>query len=97
MRKLTPVPMDATAHAVYLTGAAINSLIQALPLGTAYGIGIVRIVMMTGRLMQHKGSLARAVLPLVIHLKWAGTGLSERWSAASYCWMSCLITPISGV
>ena len=70
MRKLTPVPMDATAHAVYLTGAAINSLIQALPSGTAYGIGIVRIVMMTGRLMPHKGSLARAVLPLVIHLKW---------------------------
>jgi hypothetical protein len=25
---------------------------------------------MTGRLMQHKGSLARAVLPLVIHLRW---------------------------
>jgi hypothetical protein len=70
MRKLTPVPMDATAHAVYLTGAAINSLIQALPSGTAYGIGIVLIVMMTGRLMQHKGSLARAVLPLVIHLRW---------------------------
>src|SRR5438067_5959163 len=70
MRKLTPIPMDATAHAVYLTGAAINSLIQALPAGTAYGIGIVRIVMMTGRLMPHKGSLARAVLPLVIHLKW---------------------------
>ena len=70
MRKLTPVPMDATAHAVYLTGAAINSLIQALPSGTAYCIGIVLIVMMTGRLMQHKGSLARAVLPLVIHLKW---------------------------
>src|SRR5437588_115455 len=70
MRKLAPVLMDATAHAVYLTGAAINSLIQALPSGTAYGIGIVRIVMMTGRLMPHKGSLARAVLPLVIHLKW---------------------------
>jgi hypothetical protein len=36
MRKLTPVPMDAAAHAVYLTAAAINSLIQALPSGTAY-------------------------------------------------------------
>src|SRR2546423_3965798 len=70
MRKLTPIPMDATAHAVYLTGAAINSLIQALPSGTAYCIGIGLIVMMTGRLMQHKGSLARAVLPLVLHLKW---------------------------
>src|SRR5207248_3368095 len=70
MRKLTPVPMDATAHAVYLTGAAINSLIQALPSGTAYGIGVVLIVMMTGRLMQYKGSLARAVLPFVVHLTW---------------------------
>src|SRR5437763_1914569 len=70
MRKLTPVLMDATAHAVYLTGAAINSLIQALPSGTAYGIGIVRIVMMTGRLMPDKGSVARAVLAVVIHLKW---------------------------
>ena len=28
------------------------------------------IVMMTGRLMQSKGSLARAVLPFVVHLKW---------------------------
>jgi hypothetical protein len=55
---------------VYLTAAAISSLIQTLPSGTAYCIGIVLIVMMTGRLMQHKGSLARAVLPLVIHLKW---------------------------
>jgi hypothetical protein len=49
---------------------AINNLIQTLPKGTAYCIGIVLIVMMTGRLVQSKGSLARAVLPLVIHLKW---------------------------
>jgi hypothetical protein len=70
MRKPTLVPTDATAHPVYLTAAAINSLIQTLPAGTAYCIGIVLIVMMTGRLMQHKGSLARAVLPLVIHLRW---------------------------
>jgi hypothetical protein len=42
-----------------------------LPSGKAYGIGIVRIVMMTGRLMQHKGRLARAVLPLLgLHLRW---------------------------
>jgi hypothetical protein len=70
MRKLTLIPTGATAHTVYLTAAAINSLIQTLPSGTAYCIGIVLIVMMTGRLMQHKGSLARAVLPLVIHLRW---------------------------
>jgi hypothetical protein len=48
----------------------VSSVIQTLPAGTAYFIGIVLIVMMTGRLMQHKGSLARAVLPLVMHLKW---------------------------
>ena len=70
MRKLTLIPTDATAHPVYLTAAVINSLIRTLPSGTAYCIGIVLIVMMTGRLMQHKGSLARAVLPLVIHLRW---------------------------
>jgi hypothetical protein len=49
---------------------AINSLIYHLPKGTAYCIGIILIVMMTGRLVQSKGSLARAVWPLVIHLKW---------------------------
>ncbi|HZC02209.1 MAG TPA: hypothetical protein VE844_12885 [Gammaproteobacteria bacterium] len=70
MRKLILIPTDGTAHSVYLTAGAINSLIQTLPSGTAYCIGIVLIVMMRGRLMQHKGSLARAVLPLVIHLRW---------------------------
>lgn len=49
---------------------AINKLIHTLPKGTAYCIGIILIVMMTGRLVQSKGSLARAALPLVIHLKW---------------------------
>jgi hypothetical protein len=48
---------------VYLIAAVISSLIQSLPSGTAYCIGIVLIVMETGRLMQHKGSLARAALP----------------------------------
>ena len=70
MRKLTLIPPDPTTDPVYLTAAAISSLIQTLPSGTAYGIGVVLIVMMTGRLMQYKGSLARAVLPFVVHLKW---------------------------
>jgi hypothetical protein len=70
MRKPTFVSTDATADPVYLTAAAISSLIQTLPCGTAYCIGIVLIVMVTGRLMQHKGSLARAALPLVLHLGW---------------------------
>src|SRR5262244_2816506 len=71
MRKLTLIPPDPTTDPVYLTAAAISSLIQTLPSGTAYGIGVVLIVMMTGRLMQYKGSLARAVLPFVVHLKWS--------------------------
>ncbi len=53
-----------------LTASAVNYLIKILPSGTAYCIGIVLVVMMTGRLVQSKGSLARAVLPLVFHLKW---------------------------
>ncbi len=70
MRKPILVPPDPTADPVYLTAAAISSVIQSLPSGTAYCIGIVLIVMMTGRLLQHKGSLARAALPFVVHLKW---------------------------
>jgi hypothetical protein len=48
----------------------VSSLIQTLPSGTAFSIGIVLIVMMTGRLVQSKGSLARAALPFVVHLRW---------------------------
>jgi hypothetical protein len=70
MRKLTPIPPAATVNPVYLMAAAISSLIQTLPSGTAYCIGIVLMVMVTGRLMQHKGSLARAALPRVAHLEW---------------------------
>ena len=70
MRKLTPIPSAATVNPVYLMAAAINSLIQTLPLGRAYCIGIVLMVMVTGRLRQHKGSLARAALPRVAHLEW---------------------------
>jgi hypothetical protein len=61
---------DPTADPVYLTAAAISSLIQTLPSGTAYFVGIVLIAIMTGRLLQHKGSLARAVFPFVAHRRW---------------------------
>ena len=47
----------------------MHSLLQLLPSGTAYCIGVVLIVTMTGRLVHHKGSLARAV-PFVVHLRW---------------------------
>jgi hypothetical protein len=55
---------------VYLAASAINSLIRALPAGTAYFIGILLITMFTGQLVHHRGSLARAALPYVVHLRW---------------------------
>src|SRR5207302_136979 len=70
MKTLYPVPPDPSTDPVSLTAAAVHSLIQPLPSGTAFCIGIVLIVMMTGRLVQTKGSLARAVLPFVVHLRW---------------------------
>jgi hypothetical protein len=45
-------------------------VIRVLPVGTAYFIGIVLLTMFTGQLVHHQGSLARAALPYVIHLRW---------------------------
>src|SRR5256712_11958649 len=70
MKTLYPVPPDPSTDPVSLAAAAVHSLIQPLPRGTGFCIGIVLIVMMTGRLVQTKGSLARAVLPFVVHLRW---------------------------
>jgi len=70
MKKPIPFSRYPSTDPVSLAAAAVHSLIQLLPSGTAYSIGIVLIVMMTGRLVQHKGSLARAVLPFVVHLRW---------------------------
>jgi len=55
---------------VYLAASAINTLLCGLPAGTAYFIGVVLITMMTGQLVQHQGSLARAAWPFVAHLRW---------------------------
>jgi len=55
---------------VYLAASAVNNLVRVLPAGTAYFIGIVLITMFTGQLVHHQGSLARAVLPYVVHLRW---------------------------
>jgi hypothetical protein len=70
MKETTPISRDPSTDPVYLASAAVSRLIQGLPSGTAFFIGVVLIVMMTGRLVQSKGSLARAVLPLVVHLRW---------------------------
>ena len=55
---------------MYLAASAVNNLIRTLPAGTAYFIGIVLLTMMTGQLVHHQGSLARAALPYVLHLRW---------------------------
>ena len=55
---------------MYLAASAVNNLIRPLPSGTAYFIGIVLLTMFTGQLVHHQGSLARAALPYVVHLRW---------------------------
>ncbi len=55
---------------MYLAAQAVNNLVRGLPAGTAYFIGIVLITMFTGQLVHHQGSLARAALPYVVHLRW---------------------------
>lgn len=70
MRKRNPVHQDPSPDPVSLASAAVPSLIQLWPSGTACFLGVVLIVMMTGRLVYHQGSFARAALPFVVHLRW---------------------------
>src|SRR5215467_7670286 len=70
MKTLYPVPLDPSTDPAYLVAAAVQSLSHPLPAGTAFCIGVVLIVMMTGRLVQTKGRLARAVVPFVVSLRW---------------------------
>mgnify|MGYP001604587987 CR=1 FL=1 len=70
MNKNIPRSQEPNLDPVYLASDAVKSLIQTLPAGTGYFIAIAVIVMMSGRLVECKGSLARAVLPLVANIKW---------------------------
>lgn len=70
MKKKQQNPSDLSDDPVYLAAEAVNSLIRSLPSGTAYLVGVILIVMMTGRLAATKGSLASAVFPLVVQLQW---------------------------
>ena len=70
MSKPSNASQPLAVQPVYLAASAINSVIHALPAGTAYFIGIVLITMFTGQLVHHQGSLARAALPYVLHLRW---------------------------
>ena len=85
MSQTTETSPTAPADPLKLAAAAINHLIKVLPSGTAYCIGIVLVVMMTGRLVQSKGSLARAVLPLVFHLKWGWHRVERSMERGQVC------------
>lgn len=62
---------------MYLAASVVASLLGVLPGGTAYFVGIVLITMMTGQLVHHQGSLARAALPYVLHLRWGWHGVER--------------------
>ena len=85
MTKHTQTALHPTIAPVYLASGLVNNLIICLPAGTAYFIGIVLIVMMTGELMQHKGSLARAALPYVIHLRWGWHRVHRALERGKFC------------
>jgi hypothetical protein len=70
MSKPNKTPPLLTASPVYLAAQAVNNLVRGLPRGTAYFIGIVLITLFTGQLVHPQGSLARAVLPYVVQLRW---------------------------
>ena len=70
MSKPSNASQPLAVQPVYLAASALNSVLAAVPAGTAYFIGIVLITMFTGQLVHHQGSLARAALPYVLQLRW---------------------------
>jgi hypothetical protein len=91
---------------VYLAASAVASLLVVLPRGTAYFVGIVFITMMTGQLVHHQGSLARAVLPYVLHLRWGWHRVERAMErgkvpvdqlfeqALNWCWQYLPVEPV---
>jgi hypothetical protein len=97
MKKPISFPRDPSAEPVSLAAAAVQSLIHLLPTGTAFFMGVVLIVMMTGRLVHHKGSLARATLPFVVHLHWGWHRVERAMERGQVLLIRCLITRSRGV
>jgi hypothetical protein len=85
MSKPNKSPLPLTAAPVYLAASALNNLVRGLPLGTAYFIGVVLITMFTGQLVQHQGSLARAALPYVVHLRWGWHRVERALERGAFC------------
>jgi hypothetical protein len=70
---------------VYLVAHAINTLVHSLPAGTAYFIGVVLVTLCTGQLVHRQGSLARAVLPYVVQLRWGWHRVERAIERGAFC------------
>src|SRR5882672_4972483 len=85
MSRPSHTPQPLTVPPVYLAASAVNNLVRALPAGSAYFIGIVLITLYTGQLVHHQGSLARAALPYVAHLRWGWHRVERAIARGSFC------------
>jgi hypothetical protein len=91
---------------VYLAARAVASLLVGVLGGTAYCIGLVLITLRTGQLVHHQGSLARAVLPYVLHLRWGWHRVERAMErgkvpldqlfdcALDWCWAHVPVEPV---
>jgi hypothetical protein len=61
---------EPKTEAVYLAARALKRVVKPLSKATGYWVIVILVTMMTGRLVASKGSLARAVQPLVWGVKW---------------------------
>jgi hypothetical protein len=85
MHKPHKPSLSLTASPVYLVAHAINTLVRSLPAGTAYFLGVVLVTLCTGQLVHHQGSLARAVLPYVIQLRWGWHRVERVLERGAFC------------
>jgi hypothetical protein len=85
MHKPNKTALPLTASPVYLVAHAINTLVRGLPAGTAYFLGVVLVALCTGQLVHRQGSLARAVLPYVGHLRWGWHRVERALERGAFC------------
>lgn len=64
------VKQEPKTQAVYLAAEALKRVVSPLSKATGCWVIVILVTMMTGRLVASKGSLARAVQPLVWGVKW---------------------------
>ena len=64
---------------------AINPLVRSLPAGTAYFLGLVLVTRCTGQRVPHQGSLARAVRPYVVQLRWGWHRVERAVERGAFC------------